>query len=294
MVRHAEKYYFPLRESLASALPLVDEFVLALGRGEPGEQTEAWVSAIEDPKLRVFMRDWDEAKFRDSLIFKEETDFAMQQCQGVWGLYLQADEVLHEGDYERIRQACERYREDLEVEGLLFDYHHFWGDYEHELRSHAWYRQEIRLVRLGVGVESYKDAQSFRCQGRRLKVGHSGAKIYHYGWVRPPALMQRKKRAHDAMHQGEAKAEELYKDRQGDFDYGPMGRIPRFKGSHPAVMKARMAELSWRETLNPAKRGPARHYIKHERLKYRFLSWIENNLLGGRTLFGFKNWQRIR
>lgn len=293
MVRHAEKYYFPLRESIQSALPLADEFILALGQGD--DATEEWAKSINDPKLKIYDRVWDERKFSDSRILKEETDFAMSKCQGDWILYIQADELLHEADYAEIREACLRYRDNLEVQGLLFNYHHFWGDYEHELRSHAWYRQEIRIVRNHIGIASYKDAQSFRTkEGQRLQVKALKASVYHYGWVRPPELMQSKKKEHDAMHQGRAEAEKLYKEREEQFDYGPLARLSRFKGSHPAVMKDWMAKMHWKESLNYGNKGKVRPYIKHERLKYRIISAIENRLLGGKTLFGYKNWKLLK
>jgi hypothetical protein len=34
MVRNAEKLYFPIKESILSVLPVVDEFIVALGDGD--------------------------------------------------------------------------------------------------------------------------------------------------------------------------------------------------------------------------------------------------------------------
>jgi hypothetical protein len=37
MVRNATKYYFPIKESILSILPIVDEFIIALGKGDKGD-----------------------------------------------------------------------------------------------------------------------------------------------------------------------------------------------------------------------------------------------------------------
>ena len=53
-----------------------------------------------------------------------------------------------------------------------------------------------------------------------LNVAPLDAYIYHYGWVRPPKYMQSKKKALDSIHKGDQKADQLYKERESDFDYG--------------------------------------------------------------------------
>lgn len=39
MVRNATKYYFPIKESILSILPIVDEFIIALGDNDPDDYT---------------------------------------------------------------------------------------------------------------------------------------------------------------------------------------------------------------------------------------------------------------
>jgi hypothetical protein len=33
--------------------------------------------------------------------------------------------------------------------------------------------------------------------------------------------------------------------------------------------------------------------MKHEKVKYKVLSFFENKLLGGKQLFGYKNWNKL-
>jgi hypothetical protein len=296
MVRNATRYYFPIKESILSILPIVDEFVVALGEGDPGDKTREEIESIPSDKIRIIDRIWHEEDFVESRIFAKETNFALSQCQGDWCFYLQADEVVHENDLPTIQQACHDHLENKEVDGLLFKYFHFYGDYEHHLPFHGWYKNEIRIVRNNAGVYSFRDAQSFRKNdNQKLNVAPIDAHIYHYGWVRPPHLMQSKKKEHDSIHHGKEKISKAYESKPEDFDYGALGKVPLFKGEHPAVMDGFRQKLYWKDQLNYAKKAkPNREKMKHEKLKYKLLSFLENNFNGGRSIFGYSNWNILK
>jgi hypothetical protein len=295
MSRNAGKLYFPAVESICSALPIVDEFVVALGRGDPDDDTEARLRALRDPRIRIFDRVWDEERFRRGAIFADETTFALQQCRSTWCLYLQADEVLHEDDLDVVREACERYRNDPRVEGLLFEYFHFWGDYQHHLDTHGVCRREIRVVRNGIGAYSYLDAVSFRRPpDRKLAVVRIPAHVYHYGYVRPPELMTVKKRVQDAIHAGrELSVAAAEAGPRSAFDYGALGRIPRFTGTHPRVMREFIARHGWSDQLDHGDVLRRRPIHKHERLKVRALSWFERRFTGRQELIGWRNYRLV-
>jgi hypothetical protein len=294
MMRNATKLYFPAVESVRSALPIVDEFVVALGKGDLDDDTEARLRAVADPKLRILERTWDRDTYRGGAVFARETDFALGQCRSTWCLYLQADEVLHQDDLPAILEYCRWYRDDEQVEGLLFDYYHFWGDYHHHLDTHGVCRREIRVVRNGIGAYSYLDAVSFRKHpNTKLRVVRVPARIYHYGYVRPPGLMVVKKEVQDGIHGGrEVAIADGGKGPPRAFQYGPLGELPRFTGTHPRVMDGFISRFDWADRLNYARRtagDPILH--KHERLRYRLLSWIERRFTDNRELFGWKNYQ---
>ena len=80
-----------------------------------------------------------------------------------------------------------------------------------------------------------------------------------------------------------------------DFDYGPLDKLNLFKGSHPSLMKDWIFAFDWKDQLQySGPRNPNRPAFKHEMLKYRLLSLIENTFLGGRRIGGFKNYKSIR
>lgn len=307
MGRNALKLYYPMRQSIESILPLVDEFVVVLGKSDEDDRTREEVEAIGSDKIGIIDTVWDIEKYPRGMEHAHQTDLAKEACSGDWLFYLQSDEVVHEQDLPAIRQRCRELLDDREVEGLLFRYHHFWGDYNHVQDNHCWYRKEIRIVRNDPEIHSWESAQSFRRipdfdglnyrqqEGTyKLKVAEVDAAIYHYGWVRPPSVMQRKIKAFQTNHKGEKRVRELEALKQFDrvFDYGNLSSVSRFRGTHPSVMERWKAKFNWEDQLRYE--GPSRSLNpvipKHDKPRYRILSWVEKKLLGGRRLGEFRNY----
>ena len=186
IVRNAEIMGYPVVESIKSALPVVDEFVVALGQSE--DATRELIQAIGDPKIRIVDTIWD-TRPSGGKILSEKTNEALEFCKNDWCLYLQCDEVLHEQDLVSLLNNLKKYEKDSEVEGLLFDYVHFYGAYDVIATSRKWYRKEVRAVRKSTGIQSWEDAQGFRVKDRKPKVKSAGARVFHYGWVKPPKKM---------------------------------------------------------------------------------------------------------
>jgi len=84
MVRNATKYYFPIKESILSVLPIVDEFIVALGKGDPDDYTREEIESIGSDKVKIIDRVWSEKDFIDGKVFADETSFALSQCRGDW------------------------------------------------------------------------------------------------------------------------------------------------------------------------------------------------------------------
>lgn len=297
MCRNAQKLYYPIEESIRSALPLVDEFVVVIGKGDDDDGTLEIVRGINSPKLRIVESDWDVVSFPNGTVHAQQTDLAKSQCTGDWLLYLQADELIHEEDIPVIRAHCEQYLEGNRIEGFLFQYLHFWGDYHHLVASHGWYPKEIRMIRNLDSIHSWESAQSFRVipafdgksyrtkKGtRKLNVIELPCRIFHYGWVRPPERMTEKMNRLDQIH---SHTEKRY---LGPFDFGDPASCIRFQGEHPVAIKGRIAEMHWNPWIRPNGKRP-KH--KHEQWKNRVLTWIEKNILGGRQVFAFQNYNKL-
>lgn len=308
MVRNATLLYYPIEEAIRSILPLVDEYVIAVGKGEAVDRTLERIRSIGSDKIRIIETVWDLEKYPNGTENAHQTDIAKEACTGDWLFYLQADEVIHEKDLPAIEKRCRELLDDEEVEGLLFKYYHFWGDYEHYHKAHGWYPHEIRIVRNDPEIHSWESAQSFRRipnfdyknyrqqEGtHKLKVAKVDAHVYHYGYVRPPDFMQRKRKALDTIHKGEQRASAQYEKEAPLFDYGALGKIAHFEGSHPAVMKNRIAAMDWKDQLNYSSKADTSHRktFKHETFKNKVITAIEQHLNGGKQLFTFKNYELL-
>ena len=305
-VRNGIKLYYPVVESILSILPICDEFVIAIGKGDADDETRARVAALNNPKIKIIDTVWDPQYCKRGAINSWQTDVAMKECTGDWLFYVQADEVVHEKYLPVIQARCQELLNDKEVEGLLFAYKHFWGDYQHYQGGHGWYPFEIRIVRNLPHIHSYQSAQSFRyfetyehprqeTGTRKLNVAKVEAEIFHYGWVRPPHLMQNKRRALDSVHWGKDKAEEHYNKAPEYFDFGPLSKLTLFQGTHPAVMAELISSMNWQDKLTQyGKPNPYRELHKHERFRVRVLSFLEKYLNGGRQYATFKNYRLLK
>ncbi|NQY67369.1 MAG: hypothetical protein HRT72_06560, partial [Flavobacteriales bacterium] len=259
-------------------------------------------------KIKIIDTVWDITKYTRGTENAHQTDLAKEACSGDWLFYIQADEVLHEKYLDEIVNKCNTYLDDDRVEGFLFKYVHFWGDYNHFQNSHGWYPKEIRIIKNRDDIHSWESAQSFRRipefdgidyrqqEGTyKLNVIELDAKVFHYGWVRPPEYMQSKQKSLDTIHKGKTKVDSIYQDRESEFDYGPLRLAQTFNGSHPKVMEDWIGKFNWQDKLY--KKGPIpnhRPLFKHEKLKYRLISFIEQKILKGNSLFGFSNYNILK
>ncbi len=106
--RNAAKLYYPVKESIESILPIVDEFVIALGEGDEDDTTEEEILKIKSDKIRIIRTVWDIEKFPNGTEHAHQTNIAKDACSGDWLIYLQADELIHEKDHPTILNACQK------------------------------------------------------------------------------------------------------------------------------------------------------------------------------------------
>jgi hypothetical protein len=244
-VRNAIRFDYPIVEAIRSILPLCDEVVVAVGRSE--DDTLGLVRGIGDPKIRILETVWDDSLREGGRVLAVETDKAFQALSPDldWALYIQGDEVLHERGIPSMQDAMRRHQGDRGVDGLLFDWLHFYGSYDYVAEATRWYRREVRVVRRDPGIFSYRDAQGFRRRpNEKLRVKRSGATIHHYGYVRPPRQMQDKVRTFNRLWHDDGWIEKNVAPGE-EFDYGQVDALRRFEGTHPAVMLPRVAAMNW-------------------------------------------------
>jgi len=281
LVRNAIKLDFPIVPAIRSILEVCDEVVVNVGASE--DDTRDLVAAIGDPRVRILDRVWDFSK--QNLMISQETEQAMQACRGTWGIYIQADEVLHEDGARALREKTAEWDADARVEGLLVRYLHFYGGFDLVATNRRWYRREVRCIRLGKDIRPYQGAQGFRVgpEQRRIRARPTEAVMFHYGWARPPQAIKEKHEISKTIYPW-SREQSARNQERGYLEWLPL--LKRFTGAHPHVAREWIQE---RMVAADQRIGPRR--LRPEHLRLYVSDWIER--LTGERVFEFRNYQIV-
>jgi hypothetical protein len=277
-IRNGFKFGYPFLQSIQSILPICDEFVIAVGDSEDG--TKEAILALGNPKIRVIDTVWDEQMRTSGKIFAQQANIALLETKGDWAFHIQADEIIHEKDLERIAEQVKMVHENKKIEGLLFDFLNFYGNYDYLNDTRKQHKKEIRMFRNHQNMFSYRDSQGFRKYpsyqayldgdvGQKLKVKNIGVPVFHYSYVRNPTQMNDKSKYFETFWHDDNYISQKYESK-AVFDYYNIERVKRFEGSHPSIMKEIIERDSW--DFDPSKTH------KKLSLKEKMLYWIEDRL----------------
>jgi hypothetical protein len=290
-VRNGIFYDYPYIQAIKSVLPVVDEFIVVIGDSVDG--TRQSVEAINDPKIKIVDTIWDPNMRSGGYIFAQQANIGLDNISkdADWIFHIQADEVIHEKDLSLIKTSMEKYLNDKKVEGFLFQFLNFFGDYKHYAPSRRYHQKEIRIIRNDPSFRSYRDSQGFRSfsnpadtsteKGKKLHVKEIDATVYHYSYAKNPKVQQKKQiefgsrwASTDEWIQGYL---EKYKD---GHDYSEIDFLYAFKGTHPALMHEKIAEQDWTFHYDPKK--------NNMKLKEKVLKLVQD--VTGKQLFINKNY----
>jgi hypothetical protein len=283
-IRNAVKYDYPIREAISSILPLCSEVIVNLGNST--DETETLLESLPAEKIRIHHSIWDDSLREGGQVLAVETNkaFDLVPSDAHWCVYIQGDEAIHEKYYPAILEAMEKYKDDQRVEGLLFKYVHFYASYDYVGDSRKWYDHEIRVIKNDKQIRSYRDAQGFRKNGRKLQVKPINAYVYHYGWVRHPHYQLQKINDFQKLWtKDDQPARQIPQTEALQFDYSEIDSLELFKGTHPKVMQERINKKNWTFDLDVSR--------KNFSFKGRLLYWIEKRT--GKRLFDYQNYKII-
>ena len=278
LVRNAVKLDFPIVPAIRSVLEVCDEVVVNVGKSE--DETRDLVASVKDPRVRILDTEWDFTK--KNIMLSIETQRAMDACRGSWGIYIQADEVLHERGAHLLKQKVAEWDQDQRVEGLLVKYLHFYGGFDQIATSRRWYRREVRCIRLGKDIRPYQGAQGFRVGPgyRKIQARVTDAEMFHYGWARPARAIKEKLEISKTIYPWGGNRFEKEQAR-GSLEWIPL--LKPFTGTHPAAARDWIAERA----VDPDRViGPMR--LKPEHVRFYISDWIER--LTGARVFEFRNY----
>ena len=254
---------YPFKESILSILPIVDEFIVALGPCE--DDTEDVLKEIKSDKLKIIHTQWNEKMTDRGYVYGQQKMIAQFNCNGDWAFYLEADEVLHEDDLDIIYKSMEKYKDDKDVEALAFDYIHFYGNKNTYLDSPGWYRKEVRIIKNSIRTIApdglFWVVLEKNKKGRYPKAAHTGARIYHYGWVRSEEQMNLKLK----------KVTKYWKHKFKQIDYSQIDSkiLKEFKGTHPKVIQ------NWLPNANGIFKANPTHKLTKKEKRHRIKMFFE-------------------
>ena len=266
-IKNAEMLGYPFIESIQSILPIVDEFVIAVG--ESDDNTLEIIKSIKDNKIRIIETQWNESMQDRGYVYAQQKMTAQFSCTGDWAFYLEGDEVLHEKDLDTIRNTMERHLDNPEVEALYFDYYHFYG--KPNQVGIAGYKRAPRIIR--NTIRNYSPDGLFfvvmdkNKKGRYPKAAHAGCHIYHYGHVRKVERNNEKiKQVGKYWGDEEPNTFSTY----GNID---LAEIRPFTGSHPKIVQDWLrteAELEFEQNPN--------YKVTLKDKKHRIRFWLDEKL----------------
>jgi len=281
IVRNAIKLDFSIVAAIQSVLEVCDEVVVNVGKSE--DDTRDLVASVKDPRVRILDTEWDFTK--KNIMLSIETQRAMAACRGTWGIYIQADEVLHERGAHVLKEKVAEWDRDQRVEGLLVKYLHFYGGFEQIATSRRWYRREVRCIRLGKDIRPYQGAQGFRVgpDYRKIQARVTTAEMFHYGWARPAKAIKEKLEISKTIYPWGGNRFDKEQAR-GFLEWIPL--LKPFTGTHPVAARDWIAERAH----DPERViGPMR--LKPEHVRFYISDWIER--LTGARVFEFKNYELV-
>lgn len=290
-VRNGFTFGYPFIASIKSILPIVDELIVVVGNSTDG--TRKAIEQINDDKIQIIDSIWNDELRISGEIFAQQSNLGLDAVSGDWAIHLQVDEVIHESAVQKLKEKITLANAIEKVDGLLFPFLHFWGDYSHIRNTRKTHRNEIRAFKVRGTIRAYKDSQGFRKysslrtyklgqNGNKLNVMDSNVPIYHYSYSRHPRLMKKKSNYFDRFWHTD---EWLKKNNDTtDFDFNDVDRLEKFEGSHPKYMLETIAKKDWDFTYDPGRSNMT--------LKNKLLDFIE--LKFGYRLFEYKNYVLIK
>lgn len=263
-LRNAVSLGYPFVESIESVLPLCDEFIVNVG--ESDDDTLERIRAIGGGKIRILESSWNPGMKTRGYVYGQQKMIAQFNCTGDWAFYLEADEVVHEDDLPAIADAMERHLPDERVEALVFDYLHFYGNAKTYVWSPGWYRRAPRIVR--NSIRTYAPDGLFwlvlagNKTGRYPRAAHTGAKMYHYGWVRSESQMNLKSK----------QVQRYWNKTHSEIDYSRIDPmiLKEFKGTHPDAVK------SWLPACDAVFQADPAYQLSGKEKKHRLMLKLED------------------
>jgi glycosyltransferase involved in cell wall biosynthesis len=124
-VFRGEELQFPYKEAIKSLLGCCDEVVVLVtlkdGEDTDGTLANLQVMAEHDNRIKIYTQDWDRNEpLQDGLAKAKARSF----CSGDWVIQIDADEILHEKDYQFYTEVPSKYPDNTLISVGCLDFFH--------------------------------------------------------------------------------------------------------------------------------------------------------------------------
>lgn len=180
MIRNGIELDYCFEACIRSLLPVCDEVVVCDSESTDGTRERLLEIQAAEPKIRIVNWPWPHPVARGWEWFVEWINFTRSHLAFDMQMQLDADEVLSEESYQRIREAKEK------RECLWFRRLNFWRDPWHLIPIGR--TCSARVARFGPSCfwmpsDEPHDIEPEIC---RRAVEDPALKIFHYGFIRDP------------------------------------------------------------------------------------------------------------
>lgn len=256
-VSHVNEKEFYLGELVSSVYDLADEIVIVdgdKGTSKEDRQTMLLITKLRETfknqttgesKIRGYYNPWEWRLGKSMGRIQRSLAISHATCD--WVILLDADEVLHEKDFDKIKKAME-YADQHDVDVFSFRTLHFYRDYHH-IKSgpnpsdpgQVWYNHRPKMFRNNIGIfdmhdnnGNYSGLVTRDAVDAQTVATKTSVEVFHYGHVRTrQAYVNKTNEIERSYHPDwtDIKSEK--------FDWDMSGTI-KFTGTHPKAMVNRI------------------------------------------------------
>lgn len=175
IVRNAISNGYLIAEVLDTLVAISDEVIVCDGFSTDG--TFEYLSTRGDIKL--YQDVWN-LQSNDGHEFANITNKGMSRCTGDYIFYLQADELIHEDQYENLRKLILS----NEYNSISCKFHHIRYSFDHSLvEGYELHPSATRASRVVRNKDIYSSTDGFNFDGSIHPQYNSNINIYHYGYI---------------------------------------------------------------------------------------------------------------
>jgi len=253
-VSEASAQEFYLAELVSSVYDLADEIVIVDGdSGYNNRDTMTLIAALKEKfqddrghnKIWAYYNPWEWRLGKN--MGRIQRSIAISHATGDWVILLDADEVLHEKDFDKITDAM-KYGDENNDNVFSFRTIHFYRDYWHYKAGenpsdpgNEWYNHRPKMFRNGLGIFDMHDHKghysglvSREAIDLQIHAQTTSIEVFHLGHVRSKKSYVEKTNLIERSYHPE------WKDIDVDtFEWDMRGTYD-FEGTHPVAMKRRI------------------------------------------------------